>query len=365
MIDESGGSLPFSQFMHEALYAKGLGYYSAGATKFGTDGDFTTAPEVSKIFGNIVARQCSEILDHDDGGTILEIGAGSGKLAADLLEVLAAQDRMPARYDILEVSSELAERQAQTLRGRVPHLVDQVQWLDAMPTSHRGVIVANEVLDAMPVERFRIRGASVMRICVGVEGDEFVWREQSAPPELRRVVAQLQDDIGRALPEGFTSEISLAIPNWIADLRASLSEGVLLLFDYGVSRREYYAVDRDGGWLRCHFRHHAHCNPLILPGIQDLTAWVDYSAVATAAVKHGFQILGYTAQAQFVLGGGLESVMQSFAELSTDEQLKLSREVKTLTLPGEMGENFKCIALGVGNVCVPSGFDLANRTRTL
>ncbi len=359
------GQLSFAQFMHEALYAPGLGYYSAGSTKFGADGDFVTAPEVSPLFGRIVARQCAEVLRGIDGSEVLEFGAGSGKLAIDLLQALEALDALPGSYNILEVSADLQERQRQRFRRELPQLVERIRWVTAMPSGFDGVMVANEVLDALPVERFVRRDSGVLQACVTDKDDGFAWAERPAPKPLAAAVAALEGDLGIRLPNAYTSEFSLAAQAWIAEIAESLGQGAVFLFDYGVSRREYYAPERNDGWLRCHFRHHAHNNPLIHPGIQDLTSWVDFSAVAEAAVAGGLDILGYQTQSQFLLGAGLEAEMQGFAGLSLPEQLELSGQVKTLTLPGEMGENFKCMVLGRGELAAPSAFQFTDRTQTL
>ena len=364
-IERAGGQISFADYMHEILYAPGLGYYSAGSSKFGPAGDFITAPEVSSIFGTILARQVAEVLQQIDGASILEFGAGSGKLAADMLESLQRLDALPSTYNILEVSADLRERQESYLRQRVPDLVDRVAWLASPPTAMCGALVANEVLDALPVERFVRRDSGVMQVRVTVTNNGFEFVEEAAPGKLRGSVAAIEEDLGARLPEGYVSEICLAVPGLIEDMSAALREGVAFVFDYGVPRREYYAAERNDGWLRCHFRHHAHNDPLILPGIQDLTAWVDFTAVAAAAVAAGFEIGGYSAQAQFLMAGGLDAEMGGFADLSLEEQIELSRQVKTLTLPGEMGEHFKCIALQKGNVATPSGFSIADRTHTL
>ena len=364
-IGTAGGSISFAQYMQHALYAPGLGYYAAGSTKFGEAGDFVTAPEVSAVFGGVVARQCAEVLSQFDNGEVFEYGAGSGKLAADMLEALQRLDALPSAYNILEVSPDLRERQESSLRQRVPDLLDRVTWLDSPPTALCGVVVANEVLDALPVERFVRRDVGVMQQCVTVADHGFEFVEETAPAKLGHAVEAIEEELGVELPDGYVSEVCLAAPGWIEGMSAALREGVAFLFDYGVSRREYYAAERSDGWLRCHFRHHAHNNPLILPGVQDLTAWVDFTAVAEAAVAAGFEIGGYSAQAQFLMAGGLDAEMQDFTTLSLEEQIELSRQVKTLTLPGEMGEHFKCIALQKGNTATPSGFSFADRTHTL
>ena len=204
-----------------------------------------------------------------------------------------------------------------------------------------------------------------MQLRVAAKNGAFEFVEVPAPENLSLAVASIERYLGDRLPDGYASEVCLAIPPWIGGMAASLREGVAFLFDYGVSRREYFARERDSGWLRCHFRHRAHNNPLILPGIQDLTAWVDFTSVARAAAAQGFDVAGYAPQAQFLMGGGLEAEMRDFEKLDTAEQLALSQEVKKLTLPGEMGERFKCIALRKGSIETPSAFSIADRTHTL
>lgn len=364
-IEAAGGKISFAEFMQEALYAPGLGYYSAGATKFGGAGDFITAPEVSSVFGRVLARQCAEVLIGIKDGAVLEAGAGSGKLALDMLTTFEEMDALPSTYNILEVSADLADRQKRQLQDRFPRLVGRIHWLSELPENFDGVIVANEVIDALPVERFVKRKAEVVQLCVSVSDGGFVWSEAPAPHQLSEFVAGIEADLGRTLEDGYVSEVSLAAPKWVADLARSLRQGAMFLFDYGTSRREYYAPERADGWLRCHYRHHAHNNPLIYLGIQDLSAWVDFSLLAGSAVKNGLEILGYQTQSQFLMGGGLTIEMAGFSELPIAKQLALSGQIKTLTLPGEMGENFKCIALGRGVISVPSAFQFADRTQTL
>ncbi len=364
-IETAGGSISFAEFMHEALYAPGLGYYSAGTTKFGGAGDFITAPEVSSIFGRVLARQCAEVLGSVKNGAVLEAGAGSGKLALDMLTAFESMGALPSSYNILEVSADLADRQQRHLQDKLPHLAGRIHWLSELPENFDGIIIANEVVDALPVERFIKRNSEVLQLRVAVGDDGFVWTEARAPDQLNGFVTEIEADLGRTLDDGYVSEASLAAPKWVADLARSLRHGAMFFFDYGVSRREYYAPDRTDGWLRCHYRHHAHNNPLIYPGIQDLTAWVDFSSLAASAVKSGLEILGYQTQSQFLLGGGLTIEMAGFSELPIADQLALSGQIKTLTLPGEMGENFKCIALGRGAISVPSAFQFADRTQTL
>ena len=282
-----------------------------------------------------------------------------------MLQKLAQLDALPDRYSILEVSADLRERQQTLFEREIPDLINRVVWLDRLPDRHEGVIVANEVLDALPVERFARRPDGVAQLCVESKGDAFVIAERDAPTGLAKAVAAIEQDLGHELPEGYISEVSLAGPQWTADLAGTLTTGVAFLFDYGVSRREYYAAERSDGWLRCHFRHRAHNHPLLLPGIQDLTSWVDFTAVASAAVDAGLDVAGYVTQAHFLIAGGLDLELAGFTELPTDAQLTLSGQVKLLTLPAEMGENFKCIGLSRGPVSKPGAFEFADRTTAL
>jgi len=364
-IRDAGGSISFAEFMHYALYAPGLGYYNAGTRKFGVDGDFVTAPELSPLFGRVLASQCADVIRALGDAAILEFGAGTGRLAVDLLSGLARLDALPTTYRIVEVSADLRERQQQLLSEALPEYCDRVTWLDRMPAQHRGVIVANEVIDALPVERFRRRHGVTNQLRVAAELGEFVFVEEPAPEVLRVAVEAIESDLGRALPDGYVSEVSLAAPAWVRDVAATLDEGIAILFDYGVSRREYYAADRDEGWLRCHYRHRVHSDPLLLPGIQDLTAWVDFTAVADAAVVGGLDVAGYVTQSQFLLAGGLERELRVLSALPLASRLELSTQVKKLTMPGEMGENVKCIGLMRGTVAAPDAFRDADRTHTL
>jgi SAM-dependent MidA family methyltransferase len=364
-IAAAGGRISFAEYMHDVLYAPGLGYYSAGTAKFGAGGDFVTAPEVSPVFGRVLARQCAEVMSGTGEWELLEFGAGTGRLAADLLARLAELDALPRRYCIVEVSAELRARQRVLLEAEIPEHLDRIRWLDGMPDVHAGIVVANEVLDAMPVERFVRRADAVAQLCVADAGDHLVLTEGPAPDFLARAVETIEAELGRALPAGYVSEVNTAAPGWIAELAARMQRGVAFLFDYGVSRREYYAPERSGGWLRCHYRHRVHDDPLLLPGIQDLTAWVDFTSVAGAAADNGLAVAGFVSQAQFLLGGGLGAELAGMSELTTDAQLELSRQVKLLTLPSEMGENFKCLGLSRDPAARPTAFGTADRTVSL
>jgi SAM-dependent MidA family methyltransferase len=365
VIDKSDGSISFAQFMHLALYSPGLGYYNVGTTKFGAAGDFVTAPEISPLFGRVVARQCSAVLEQIDKGKILELGAGSGRLAVDILRWLADRNSLPEQYLMLETSADLRARQEALIREELPGLQQIVQWLDQLPERFAGVVIANEVADALPVERFERTDDAVFQMHVTANNTDFDWSRKPAPKVLAAAVEKIEADIGEPLPAGYLSEVSLGLHDWIGQLATCLHRGLVLLFDYGVSRREYYSPDRDQGWLRCHFRHHAHNEPLIYAGIQDLTSWVDFTAVAESAAEHGLEVAGFVTQAQFLINSGLEEELIGIADLGLADQLELSRQVKVLTLPGEMGENFKCIGLSRGDVTGVTAFSNVDRAHVL
>lgn len=364
-IAEAGGSISFAEFMQHALYAPGLGYYVAGTRKFGEGGDFVTAPEISPLFGEVVAIQAAAVLQQLEGGQILELGAGSGVLAVTILRKLAALETLPDRYCILEISADLIERQRQLFALEIPEHMSLVEWLSDLPRDFRGAIIANEVADALPVERFAKAGGVLQQCRVSFKGGRFLWYLTAAPDDVVDAVAQVEKSVGWPIPDDYCSEICLALPPWTGDLVRCLREGLIFLFDYGVTRSEYYAPDRRDGWLRCHFRHRAHNNPLILPGIQDLTASVDFSALADAAVGAGATIAGFVSQAHFLLNGGLQEGLAELTSLPVRQRLELSRQVKLLTLPGEMGENVKCIGLCRGDIAPPPAFHQFDRTHTL
>ncbi|HLU05934.1 MAG TPA: SAM-dependent methyltransferase [Woeseiaceae bacterium] len=360
-IREAGGSISFAEFMQHALYAPGLGYYSAGAAKLGAGGDFITAPESSTLFAKVLARQCAPIFRTLASRDVLELGAGSGALAADLLKCFPEL----TRYRILEVSADLRQRQENLLRQQAPEHLGKVEWLDTLPRSFSGIVIANEVADALPVERFERAGDGLLQHRVVAKGEAFAWRRDPAPLFLEHAVGHLEHSLGSEFPVGYVSELSPGLPGWIADISASLDHGFMFLFDYGLTRAEYYASDRGDGWLRCHFRHRAHNDPLIYPGIQDLSAWVDFTTVAEGATGAGMEIAGFVSQAHFLMNGGLEEELAEFQRLPTAAQLELSRQVKMLTLPTEMGEHFKCIGLSKGCDCTPASFSSFDRTHSL
>lgn len=441
-IRAAGGWLSFESFMELALYAPGLGYYSAGSAKIGASGDFVTAPEVSDLFSRCVAGQCAEVLS-TTGGEILELGAGTGRMAAVVLESLAAAEVLPDRYAILEVSADLAERQRDRLRSLPARIRERVVWLDRLPERPlRGVVLANEVLDALPCRRFVVarealaKGApavgpasvglsapagaaiepgtvgsradvgpsanvgvgavgvgpgaavgpdaavgpgaairpgpdvgsgpgvltrdaspavsgsgdpssssvgSVLELGVALDGDEFVERAAAPDGELAGACETLLRELPEPLAPGYTSEVCLRVEPWIASLGECLERGLILLFDYGLPRTHYYHPQRTTGTLRCHFKQRAHDNPYINVGVQDITAWVDFTRVAEAAVAAGLDVSGFCTQAAFLLGTGIERLVAGAHGVV--EQTRRSGEARRLLMPGEMGEAFKVMAL--------------------
>lgn len=339
----NGGAISFRRFMELVLYAPGLGYYSAGAHKFGAKGDFATAPELSNVFSRCVARQCQQVLTVTGGG-ILELGAGSGIMAAAVLHELERLHCLPERYLILELSADLQQRQYQTLLAKVPHLLPQVRWLKQLPSKPiKGIIVANEVLDALPIERFRITANGLRPLLVAWEGDYFVYQEGSAEPDWWPVLA---DRLSTTLPLGYESEYNPQLAHWLYSLAQCLWQGVMLFIDYGYPAREYYHYERSMGTLICHYRQRAHHDPFIYPGLQDISASVDFTALAEAVLGAELELLGYTSQNYFLFGCGLEEIL---AHAYLPDQMaywQLSQQVKKLILPGEMGERFKVLACG-------------------
>jgi SAM-dependent MidA family methyltransferase len=343
-IAGAGGWISFERFMDLALYAPGLGYYSAGARKLGEGGDFTTAPEISRLFGACIARQCAAVIEALGEASILEIGAGSGALAADLLERLLALGRAPSRYLILEVSADLRERQARTLQARVPDLARRVEWLDAPPSAaFDGVVLANEVLDALPVTRFRRQGDAFEELGVALEGPSFEWAARPASERLRRACAE-RAAAGGGWEDGYTSEYCPRLPAWTAEVTRAHRAGLALWIDYGLPRRQYYFPERRDGTLLCHFRQRTDDDPLSYPGLKDIGAWVDFTQLAEASGPAGYTLAGFTTQAHFLASLGIDREMRRLAADDERAHARLAAEARRLLLPGEMGERFKVMA---------------------
>ncbi len=351
-INAAGGRISFYAYMQAALYEPGLGYYSAGATKFGAAGDFVTAPEISPLFSQCLAGQAAEVLQALGGGVVLEPGAGTGVMATDMLAELERLGCLPERYLILERSADLRARQAVALQRLPARLRERVAWLDALPAEKfRGVIVANEVLDALAVQRFRLDADGVSELAVGLDGDAFTEVAVPAPAALAARVRRL----GITGAAGYCSEVSPDLDGWVAALGDCLDAGVIVLLDYGFGRSEYYLPERSAGTLRCYYRHRAHDNLYLWPGLQDITAWVDFTAVAEAADAAGLTVAGYTTQAQFLLAAGIDARVAAAGATAARAQAQLAAGLRQLLLPGEMGDTVKVMALTCGPVDAPSG----------
>ncbi|MEJ2620158.1 MAG: SAM-dependent methyltransferase [Candidatus Thiodiazotropha sp.] len=364
-IEHSGGAIAFDTFMDMALYAPGLGYYVAGSRKFGEHGDFITAPEVSPLFAQCLARQLAPILSDLPSADLLEFGAGSGILAADLLEALASLDQLPDRYQILEVSPELKSRQKATLEAKVPELLERVVWLQHMPEQFSGCVLANELLDALPVSRFRIEDGVIQECFVIQDGDQLkACFGEPTTTGLKAAVEQLQAQYG-PFKSVYESEINLRQAAWIKSLAQSINQGVVLLIDYGYSSAEYYHSQRDQGTLMCHYRHRAHSDPFRWVGIQDITCQVDFTAAAKVAIESGFRLGGYTTQAHFLLANGLDTLLADSDPEDVTKHMSLMQGVKRLTLPSEMGERFKVLGLLKGLQINLQGFTMRDMCERL
>ncbi len=335
-----GGWISFARYMELTLYAPGLGYYAAGSAKFGPAGDFTTAPERSRLFGRCIARQVAQILC-ETGGDILEAGAGSGKLACDVLAELEKLGTLPEHFFILELSGELKSRQHASIKAHAPHLLNKVQWLERLPETFTGVVLGNEVLDAIPAHLVVRKDGAWLERGVSATAAGFIWQDRPIVDSALLQAAQSLD-----VPDDYLTEINLAAPAFIASLAERLQRGVLLMIDYGFPRAEYYHPQRNQGTLMCHYRHFAHGEPFFWPGLQDITAHVDFSAIAQTGVDQGCELLGFTSQANFLINCGITDLL---AETSPDDVAKyfpLANQAQFLLSPAEMGELFKVIALG-------------------
>ncbi len=355
-IAHAGGSIDFARFMELALYAPGLGYYRGGMQKFGTHGDFVTAPELSSLFARCIAKQCRQVFQHVGNGDIVEVGAGSGVLAATLLRELDAQESVPENYYILETSADLQQRQSALVAREIPHLLSRVHWLQTLPDHGiRGVVLANELLDALPVHRFSVNQQGVRQLHVAWDGEGFAWHENPADEALRERVGPL------GLAPGYTSEVNFQAEAWIKTMANRLEAGVMLLFDYGFPRAEFYHPQRSAGTLMCHYRHRNHPDPLSLIGLQDITAHIDFTAIAEAGVTSDLALLGYTSQAAFLLSTGITEFVSAADHTDRKQHMKMVQQVNKLTSPAEMGELYKVIALGREVDVRLDGFSLQDR----
>ena len=361
-IAARGGWIGFDRFMEMALYTPRLGYYSGGSRKFGAAGDFITAPEISPLFGRTLAVQAREVMALS-APHIIEVGAGTGRLAANLLRGLNELGALPETYAILDLSGELRERQRETIAQEVPALLDRVRWLDRLPAHFDGLVVANELLDALPVRLVEWQESGMQERGVSVHDTRFVWRDR--PAEGRLLDAAQAIDQEFEPPYGYLSEISVAGADWTAAWADILGRGALLLIDYGFPRHEYYHPQRDTGTLMCHYRHHAHADPFYLPGLQDITAHVDFTAVIEAGHAAGLDLAGYATQGSFLVNCGITKSLEQIPVEDSRRYLPAAQAVRKLIAPHEMGELFKVMALSKGIDQPLCGFTQGDRSETL
>lgn len=359
MIVSSAGKIRFDRYMQSALYEPALGYYLGGAIKFGRDGDFVTAPDVSPMFGQCIARQCAEVLTLV-GGDVLEFGGGSGALAASVLPALEALGALPDRYFIVELSPYQRAVQIERIAHLAPTCRQRVHWLESLPSEPiNGVLIANEIIDAFPVRRFRTRANEVFESWVERTEAGFAWADYRADAEFSGLIDDRVPPAIRAADIDYRSEINIGIEPWIRDLATTMRQGLALIIDYGHPRTDYYHSERSNGTLMCHFRHRAHADPFLYPGLQDITASVDFTDVAAQADRCGLHVAGFTEQANFLLSSGLPEIFAARSAGADDvERARLSHATKVLTLPNEMGTRFKVLALSKQYNARPSGFQL-------
>ena len=359
-IARSGGWISFAHYMQIVLYAPGLGYYVAGARKFGPAGDFVTAPETTKLFAQALAAQVAPILAVTAAHEIVELGAGSGALAADLLNALAKLDALPSRYAIVEVSPDLRERQRASVARIAPDHAARVEWLDALPAAIDGAVVMNEVLDAIPPHLIVRRNGQWLERGVTC-GVSLKWEDRPLDDESMRALAAERFSAAG----DYVSEINPAAEALVEDLGRRMTGGAFLVIDYGFPQREYYHPQRSEGTLMGHFRHHAHANPFLWPGLSDLTAHVDFTAIALAGERAGLRVAGYTPQAAFLLACGILNRLRDVGDPSSVAYLRETAAVHKLTSPAEMGELFKVLALAKSDPIEWPGFALADRSHRL
>ena len=357
-ILSAGGWISFDEYMRSALYAPGLGYYSGGQHKFGEQGDFITSPEVGALFAQTLARPVSRVIKDIPGASVIEFGAGSGKLAADMLAELKHLQQLPDRYLIVELSAELQLRQKETIRQKVPELLERVHWLNRLPEKPlNAVVLANEVLDAMPVKRFLYQDGQLQQLGVEVSEQGLVCRYRNADEMLQQKFNEL--NIDQVLKDQvYSSEINLQIEPWVKSVSECINKGAVYLIDYGYARSEYYSAERSMGTFMGYYRHRSIDAPLWYPGLQDLTAFVDFTTVAEAAVENGFDVDGYTSQGNFLINCGLAEIVEGISTETDIEYLKLVQQMKTISLPGEMGERFKVLGLSKGLDDNVPGFEM-------
>ena len=343
-IKSNEGWINFSDFMQFILYEPGLGYYSSGTRKLGVGGDFITAPEVSNLFGRCLANCIIKILQSCPKQMILEIGGGSGQLAFDILTQLDNRGFVPDQYYILEISADFKDRQQKLLQKLPSNLLEKVIWLDSLPKNLiTGVILGNEVLDAMPCRRFRIQDEDVYEIGISCANQRLIEQDKLADEVIKKSVHKIEKELNRNFANGFVSEIRPDYRNWFSTISSSLVSGAMVFIDYGCSRGEYYSADRSTGTLVCHYQNTAHYDPLFLPGMQDLSAWVDFSLVANDGLEHGFKVETYTSHRDFLLSTGILDLVDQISD--QNQRFKINHAMKQLLLPSQMGDTYKFMLL--------------------
>jgi SAM-dependent MidA family methyltransferase len=365
-IAAANGSLRLDDFIQQVLYAPQLGYYTAATRIFGREGDFITAPEIAPLFAQCLARWCAAILPTLPQPHIYEVGAGSGALLVAMLQALQQLDCLPQQYFIVDVSPALRAQQQARLQAALPELLARVTWLDHLPDTLNGIVLANELLDALPVRRFVRGNAAVLEQVVAWRGDQFIIENRlTTDARLLARVAAIEAQQGACLATGYCSEINFAAEDWLAGCAAALQQGVLLLIDYGYPRAVYYHPQRRTGTLVCHQRHTVNADPLANLGLQDITAFVDFTAMAQVAQQAGLTLEGFTTQAHFLLDLGILDIIGERLVADPSQQLALTNQIKRLTMPYEMGEAFKVLAMSKNLHAPVAGFGFRNRVEEL
>jgi SAM-dependent MidA family methyltransferase len=361
-IDRAGGKISFADYMHLCLYAPGLGYYSAGSQKLGRHGDFTTAPEISSLFSRTFAHHIKDVLVQLEQPSIIEFGAGSGKMAADILLELASLNCLPEKYYIIEVSADLRERQLKTIGDIVPDLADRVIWLDCFPANFSGVILANEVCDAMPVHLLHFKQGTFFERYIEHNEAGLQWCEgKLSQAALSSHAAEIQTLIRN---DDYITEVNLAAEAWLCSIAEGLQQGAIFICDYGYPKADYYHPQRSEGTLMCYYQHQGHADPLVLQGLQDITSHVDFTLLAQTAMDHNLEVAGFQSQADFLLAGGITELCD-VGKLDELAMLQRVTEIKQLTLPSAMGENFKVLSLSKNLDELLPRCQLADRRYTL
>ena len=349
-IMDNGGSISFERYMQMALYEPGLGYYSAGSTKFGELGDFVTAPEVSPVYSRCLANQCQQVLSEISHACIFELGPGTGAMAIDIMQELERNNILPETYFMLEPAADLRQRQQLKIKDTIPQLEERFMWLDSLPEEKlKGVVLANEVMDAMPVKRIVI-DSEIEEYAVACNSGsnnpiQLQWIKRSIDEQLAADTEDLLDALDDKLPTPYIAEINCNIKPWLRSLNDFLDAGLILISDYGYPRHDYFHPQRQAGTLICHYRHHVHDDPFLYPGLQDITASVDFTAVAEAAIDIGLHVSGFNTQAHFLIACGLDRIVSEYGKDDVANRTVMTQQVSKLTMPGEMGEKFKFIGL--------------------